>query len=477
LENSAGIAFEIKKIRWVTIGFAGLSLYRTLSIAAGQFIYNGYSLANEEWIYLLAVVALLAMLLADKKTAAVAFITALVYPKFETTMGGGNISSPIFIHFCYFLGMWSWLTQKYELEKPENSEKGIVIINQLLWILFAAFAVVNLLSAFFHLADPYWKNGYGMEIVLQTNYWSKHFSLFRDLRQNYPDIMNVIMPAENYITVYSQIIILPLFIWKWGRKMIFFWFIAYLLHITFLLRIVWMPHFTILLTILLFYRKTPQLNGWELIKPVREFKELRVFMWIAYAFFILLFLLRTPVLSDYTDKAFWILREWDTRVWFNRRINQMGLGQPNILNAEHIESPRRFVMYHKEGKTKTIIPIMGLKGERLRYFPDPFCIENQGLENIYSNTWCHVVSADSFTYMNSPTPYKWKGRAVERLIRIDYFVKGYKGSHEYEVEFWERTKPNKNCMPSWDYSDSLVEVRKYRFNGNNEPVRLLTGLK
>jgi hypothetical protein len=229
--------------------------------------------------------------------------------------------------------------------------------------------------------------------------------------------------------------------------------------------------------IALFYRKTPQLYGWKLIKPIHEIKELRTFMWIAYAFFILLFLLRTPVVSTYTDKAFWILREWDTRVWFNRRINQMGLGQPNILNAEHIESPRRFVMFHKKGKIKTIIPIMGTNGERLRYLPDPFGIENQGLENIYGNTWCHVVSADSFSYINSPTPYKWKGRAVERLIRIDYFVKGYQGSHEYEVEFWERTKPNKNGIPSWDYSDSMVEVRNYRFNGKNEPVRISSGLK
>ncbi|MFM7765943.1 MAG: hypothetical protein ACKO6I_09830, partial [Sphingomonadales bacterium] len=99
MENSTGLAFEIKKIRWITIGFAGLSLYRTLSIAIGQFIYNGYSLANEEWIYLAAVFTLLSMLLADKKTTAVAFITALVYPKFETVFGSGSISTALFIYF------------------------------------------------------------------------------------------------------------------------------------------------------------------------------------------------------------------------------------------------------------------------------------------------------------------------------------------------------------------------------------------
>jgi hypothetical protein len=62
---------------------------------------------------------------------------------------------------------------------------------------------------------------------------------------------------------------------------------------------------------------------------------------------------------------------------------------------------------------------------------------------------------------------------VERLIRIDYFLKGYKGKHIYEVEFWERSKPNKMGIPSWDYSDTMTEVRKYQFDGKTDlPARI-----
>jgi len=110
-------------------------------------------------------------------------------------------------------------------------------------------------------------------------------------------------------------------------------------------------------------------------------------MWIGYAFFLLLFSLRTPDIAGYTDIAFWFLREWDIRVWFNRRINQMGLWQPNILNTEHIENSRRFIIYHINGKKKDIIPILGKQGERMNYLPDLLLIDNQGLENIYHNTW------------------------------------------------------------------------------------------
>ena len=477
MENSAGIAFEIKKIRWVTIGFAGLSLYRTLSIAAGQFIYNGYSLANEEWIYLLAVVALLAMLLADKKTAAVAFITALVYPKFETVFGSGSISTALFIYFCFFLGMWRYLFSKYELNKTENQDTANGILNKLYWILFAAYGVINGLSALLHMADPYWKSGVAMEINLAHSYWGRFYYFFRELRNNHPVLMDLLMPINNYGVIISQLLLIPLYLFKPTRKWLIVWFIILLIHIFILLRIVLLPHFTLLFFILIFYRKTHSEFGLKLLTPDKNIRPLKHYMWVAYSIFIILILLKTPVISNATDKAFWFLREWDTRVWFNKRITQMGLGQPDILNAQGLQSARRFMIYHKNGNKKEWLPITGKDGERLSYLPDPLFIEHQGLEIVYGNTGAHLVAYDSFTYMNSPTPYKWKGRAVERLIRIDYFVKGYKGSHEYEVEFWERTKPNKNCMPSWDYSDSLVEVRKYRFNGNNEPVRLLTGLK
>ncbi len=472
MEKHPGIAFEIKKIRWITIGFAALSLYRTLSVAAGQFIYNGYSLANEEWFYLSAVVLSLTLLLVNKKTMLAAFITAIIYPKFEIVFGAGSISSGLFIYFCFFLGMWELLLKKYELDKAENHEKANRILNQLYWILFAAYGIINGLSALLHIADPYWKSGYAMEMNLAHSYWGRFYYFFRDLRNHYPGVMDMVMPLNTYGVIISQLLLIPLYLYRPTRKWLIVWFIILLIHIFILLRIVLLPHFTVLFFILIFYRKTPEMYGLRLLKPSIDIKPLRNYMWIAYSIFAILFLLKTPVVSKVADKTFWFLREWDTRVWFNKRIGQLGLSQPNILNAQALQSARRFMIYHKNGYKKEWLPITGKDGERLSYLPDPLFIEHQGLEIIYGNTGAHLLAYDSFTYMNSPTPYKWKGRAVERLIRTDYFVKGYKGSHEYEVEFWERTKPNRNGIPSWDYSDSLVEIRKYNFNGKDEPKRI-----
>jgi hypothetical protein len=284
--------------------------------------------------------------------------------------------------------------------------------------------------------------------------------------------MDVFFALNTWGVFITQIILTPLFVTKYGRKFIGIWFVILLIHIFILLRIVLLPHFTLLLFILLFYTKTKPLYGLELIKPDSNYIPLKRFMWIGYSVLLLLILLKTPVVSQGTDKFFWFFREWDTKVWFNKRVTQLGLGQGDILNKQFLNGSRRFLIMHKQqGKTDTL-KIMGTKGERLQYLPDPLSIQHQGLEAIYGNVGAHIMAYDSFTYMNSPTPYKWKGRAVERIIRIDYFVKGRKGKNEYEVEFWERKKPHKNGVPSWDYSDSLVEIRDYTFNGNNEPIRV-----
>ena len=468
-----GIAFEIKKIRWITLGFALLSLYRTLSVAAGQFIYNGYSLANEEWFYLASVLALLTMLIANKKTMAAAFITAIIYPKFETVFGAGSISTALLIYFCFFLGMWEFLLKKHELDKAENHEKANLILEKLYWIAFAAYGLINLLSALIHLADPYWLKGYGMEMNLAHSYMGRFYYLFRELRDQHPAIMEAIMPLNTYGVIISQMILIPLYIFRPTRKWLILWFIILLIHIFILLRIVMLPHFTLLFFILIFYRKSPSLYGLKLLSPPKNILPLRNYMWAAYGIFLLLFLFKTPKVSSAVDKAFWFLREWDTRVWFNKRITQMGLGQPDIMNAQLLEGSRRFKIYHTTANRKEWLPITGNHGERLSYLPDPLFIQHQGLEVIYGNTSAHLVAYDSFSYMNSPTPYKWKGRAVERLIRIDYFLKGYKGKHTYEVEFWERTKPHKNGIPSWDYSDTMTEVRQYQFDGKTDlPARI-----
>jgi hypothetical protein len=471
--TAADIAFEDRKIRWVTIGFVLLSIYRSLSVAAGQFIYNGYNLPNEDWAYLAGILILLIMLLFKKKTTAVAFLTAIFYVKFETVFGSGSVSTALLIHFCYFLGMWNWLKNKYQLLEPENAGEANIILNKLYWMLFAGYGVINALSGFIHWADPFWRNGNAMELIASNAYMGRFFEFFRELRIQYPKTMDFLFAVNTYGVIISQILLAPLYLFRIGRKLLFIWFIILLIHIFLILRIVLLPHFTLLLFILLFYTKTQPIYGFRLIKPDSNYGALNRFMGIGYAIFIMLFLLKTPAISKGTDKVFWFFREWETKVWFNRRVSQLGLGQPDILNRQFLTGSRRFLIMHKNpGKTDTL-NIMGTKGERLQYLPDPLFIEHQGLEAIYGNVGAHVVAYDSFTYMNSPTPYKWKGRAVERIIRIDYFVKGRKGKHEYEVEFWERKKPHKNGVPSWDYTDTMVEIRKYEFDGKTDlPLRM-----
>ena len=442
-----------------------LSLYRTISVTAGHFIYNGFQLLNEEWFYLIVILTLHFLVLSGKKTAVAALLLAIFFPKFESVFGVGSISTALFIYFCYFLAIWHWISGKYNLHLPDNTEKGVQVLNRLYWIAFCSYAVLNFLSALMHIADPYWQQGYGMELVLSHAFWGRFYQVFRELRNNYPQLAEVLMVGINHSVLISQILLIPLFLIKPLRKWVAIWFIILLFFIFVLIRVTWLPHYTLLLFLLIFWRKTEQEYGWTLIKPIPGFQGLKNYMFACYGLFAFLILVKTPELHKLTDKTLWFFREWDTRVWLNKRVTQFGLGQPNVLNADHVQGARRFVIYRETAKGKELLPFLGPEGERLNYLPDPLFIQNQGLDQLYGNCMAHITAYDSFSYMNSPTPYKWKGRAVERLIRLDYFISRNKGNEKYLVEFYERKYPNDKGKVSWNYADSLTEIRRYQFNG------------
>jgi hypothetical protein len=467
------LEFELKKIRIITLAFMGLSLHRTLNVVIGHFIYNGFSLINEEWFFLLLILLLHSLVIFNKKPALAALLLAIFYPKFESVFGVGNICTALFIYFCYFLAMWKYMANKYNLLAHENAETGVKVLNRLYWILFCSYAVLNFLSALMHLADPYWQQGYGMELVLSHTFWGRFYQAFRDLRHSHQDLANWLMAAINHGVLFSQLLLIPLFLFKPLRKWVSLWFIVLLVFIFILIRVTWLPHFTLLLFLLVFWRKTEQEYGLSLMKPLTGHDALKRYMFACYGLFAFLILVKTPELHKLTDKTLWFFREWDTRVWLNKRVTQLGLGQPSVLNADHVQGARRFLIYRETDKGKEVLPLLGKNGERLSYLPDPLLIQNQGLDHIYGNCMAHITAYDSFSYMNSPTPYKWKGRAVERLIRFDYFIKRKSGMEKYLVEFYERKYPNANGKVSWNYADSLTESRHYTFDGK-ELNRLLT---
>lgn len=457
---------EFKKIRLISAAFVLLQLYRVLNISLGQFLFNGYRLPHEEWIYTCITVAVLLSVLMGRWLPAMALAAALIVPKFEMVLGGGSISTPLFVYFMFFLSMWSWLVKSRNLKEPDNYAEASIILNRMYFILLSSYGMLNLLSALKHLADPYWISGDAMEMIFTHPFWGRFFETFRQLRTVHPTVANPVMHVLTWSVLISQLLIIPLYLFKTGRKLLVVWFVFLLITLFICMRVVMLPHFTLLLFILVFYRTSPEEYGMQLFKAPADNRPLSRFMLAHFMLFGALTMLKAPVVSTATDKVFWFVREWDTRVWMNRRSAQMGFFQPVVLNADHLQGHRRFLLYRITKGEKTLVPMLGSKGERLSYWPDPLFTENQGLEMIYSNCMSHITAYDSFTYQNNPTPYKWKGKAIERLIILDYRMSGMNGKVLYEADLSERKHPHQNGKASWDFSEKGTGTVRYLCDGN-----------
>lgn len=449
------------------MAFALLELYRVINIALGQYFFNGYRMPNEEWIFTILSVAVLIAVAWQRKLPVTALTAAFLIPKFEMVMGAPSISTPLFVYFMFFLSMWSWLVGRYELRLPENHTTAATILNRLYFLLFASYGILNLLSAFAHLKDPYWMSGDAMEMIFSHPFWGRLYATFRNFRAGNPGLAETVMHGWTYAVLFSQLLLIPLYLFKTGRKLLILWFIILLVNLFVYMRVVMLPHFTLLLFLLLFIRRFPHENGAGLLRMRTLPVPLKRYMVAHFVLFGLLFLLKTPYLSQAADKAFWFVREWDTRVWLHRRTAQMGFFQPVVLNADHVQGHRRFVLSRKINGQSSTVELLGPHGERRSYWPDPLMMENQGLEMIYANCMGHITALDSFSYQNNPTPYKWKGKSLERLMILDYRLSGLKGDAEYTARLYERNAPHAHGRASWDFSEHETEVLRYMYNGKD----------
>lgn len=441
-----------------------------------MFLSQGYKLIGEEWIYLCTTAILLIFFITGKKLVIVSAITAAILPKFENVFGCGSISTPLFVYFGIFLSMWTWMLNKYKLDKEENHLLGLQVLDKLYWFLFASYGILNLLSAYVHIKDPYWQSGDAMEMFYTHHFWGKWYEEFRNLHG--PAWWNHFMHWLSWSVLASQLLLIPAYLFKWSRKLLFIWFIILIINIAFLLRVVFLPHFTLFLFVLLFFKRSPQFYGKDLFKIDHKLPELRHFFKVFYVVGGVLLMLKTPVVSQGVDKVFWFVREWDTRVWLMKKTSQIGYFQPVVINADHLEGHKRFVLYRQNTKNKLeLVPILSPKGKRLSYWPDPLFSENQGIEQIYANTMGHITGYDSFTYENSPTPYKFRQRAIHRLIMLDYRATLSKDSAVYVVQFYERRKPSTSGKPSWDYSDTLMGKFTYVYWGDSDKFKIIRHLE
>lgn len=443
---------EAKKISIIRIILATLQILRTVQIGWCYYHYQNGDIYFEESFYLIFSLSLLTLFLVGKWPVVVSILCAVIIPKLDAVLLVPSIANNLFSFMCLFFAAYAYFIQNQPTIDTEEQERRL---DTLYWLLFLSYASINLMSAIAHLEDPYWKDGTAMAELVKAGSIGRFSQFFQELSVQttwfYP-----LMKIVTWSVLLSQLLLIPLYIFRQTRWLLLAWVVVLLVFIFGFLQVVMLPHYTVLLFVLLLYRKTKLRFGTDLLsinKSDIPIRRLSLLLYVCIGFQIAT---NTDTISKRVDKVFWLTREWDTKLWLNKKMNLLGFGKPNVLNTDEIEGSQHWFTVHKIVQNKPkLVPFIDEHGNRLNYYPDFLMFGNQGSDYIKKNLIAYGLREDTFTYLNSSTPYKEKGRAETRLIKFDYSASFSKGTVQYWVQYFTLKKVHHSSVAV------MVKERKY----------------
>lgn len=449
--------FEAKKVEIIIRILMALELIRITQVVQAYFLANGKSMVFEQWLYaIFAAVSLMLVGLNIRRNITAVAALIIIY-KFDFIFNCNSISTALFSFLCLFIAAY----HSFIIEL-KGKDALLEVLYAFLWM---AYGYINISSAWNHLEDPYWKNGYAMELFFTHPYYGTFFNYFRSIQHNYPEFSRLFFKGITYAVLSSQLLLIPLYFFKWGRIILRIWAGLLLITIGVFLKISLLPHFSLLLFILIFWRpEGTQISIKSILPRHIENLNLRRIAYGFYFVFIVSFSLHTPIVNKASEQLFWITREWETKNWLNKKFAMLGFHKPDVFNTNHVEGGQRwFVIYRIDGEHKRLVRFFDTRGARLSYSGfDPLWLNNHGSDYLYfGNTVQYVLGNDSLTYENSATPYRFSGNAVTRLIRYDYYRKGSSEPTHYSVDFYERPFKTKGGNPSWEIKAIKTGTRNY----------------
>lgn len=458
---------EHRKVEIVTRLLMALEFVRVCQVVFAYYLSNAKSMAPEQWIYACAAAFILALVSFNIKRPLTAVLSLIIIYKFDFIFNCNSISTALFSFLCLFIAAYNY----FIINDKKHTARTLEILYALLWM---AYGYINFSSAWNHLSDPYWENGYAMELFFSHSYYGNFYNFFRQFQQHQPYASHILFKCVTYSVLISQFLLIPLYYIKWGRLALRIWAIVLLITIGIFLKISLLPHFSALLFILIFWRKETNTITFNLLIPTATvIAPLRKIMFLFYGFFGLSLCLHTPVLNKTSDLFFWTIREWDTKNWLNKKLAMLGFHKPDVFNTNHVEGGQRwFVIYRLDNNHKQLVRFFDVHGARLTYSGfDPLGLQNHGSDYLYfGNTVQYVLGNDSVSYENSATPYRFKGNAITRLITFDFYRKSLTGPTRYAVDFYERPFKTENGKPSWNTKASKVGTHIYLMNDKSQKI-------
>ncbi len=271
IKNLDAAQLKINSIR-VIVGL--IALYRTgLITYAAWFYFPAQSLfgvsAPPEFLFGCFIMLLLTMFTVGLATPLSVLLLLLTYNLFDTTLATKTLGSNVFtLLLLLFLfsnsgSRLSWdarilqgkasvlktgLTRLYGvLRFPDRHQLSVIY-----FLIFLAFAGLNLGALLFHLNDPYWFHGQTVGVAMTNSYLSRHYEFFRWFEQVAPWLFQSFSVGTGLCHMVFQLLMIPLMYFRWGFRYIVAWGLLFFLMSQFCLQLSYLPLLEMALWALIF---------------------------------------------------------------------------------------------------------------------------------------------------------------------------------------------------------------------------------
>jgi hypothetical protein len=385
------------------IAVGTIMIYRTALIVIATYYYHPTDVAEPQFTAKLllgcGVLGLLFAYTAGFLTPLTGIAIVAVYPYFDARLLTGTLGTNV-ASICLIALLLLNTGDRHSIDgllmRTQNfvgrtwraiyaviGTPNAVQTTRILFIAFAAYAVVSFGALFYHLSDQYWREGRTVGVMLTNAYLSRHYEWFRAWEAAAPGTYHAFSIASVAGQTFFQLAMLPLMWHRWGRRFVIAWGATFFLISLTCLQLSYLPYLELALWALIFVRlpllneprearsqKSPLLGERARVRgslpaktaantqPPRLVRAYTTAIATAFALFLLTWLAPGG-------------RAWSGHAWDRPQqyLAWFGLDAPQVFNDADLRMGDRWPVIHRidaDGQ-RTLVPFNGNNGERLAY--------------------------------------------------------------------------------------------------------------
>ncbi len=445
---------EIKKVHFIKIVLCLLLLFRVYQIA-NTYFYFRTEVYYEDVIFIGIYTLAIIFTLLSKKWYYPLIIAALHY-KFNDYFFSKNVGQAIVCYLCYaiaFLQYW----QYKNVSEEELGKRW----NHFIFLLILVWSFLNFTSAIVHIREDVWLSGEAIGTIGLNPYLCRFYEFFQNLYLNHNLWFNVFTLVITYLFLFMQFTQFVFFYFKQVRIIFYIWIVMFNLGLTFYIDAAFLSYYMWLFLLLILPPFI--IDGRKIILMknekyfYREYKLMNITASIILLFFSLI---HFPIINRGFDKVVWFFREWDSKKYISNKLTMFGIAEPNVFNSYQIKRrPAWFCIYHCDTNDNyKLLPFVDENGRKMSFSSKWLNLTNHGSEFLfYGNLFQYNIGVDTFSYINSVTPNKLKGRVSERLMNFynNKYLDG-KDSSKFLVKYFSYSQ-------NGDFLEQLDSSIKYQF--------------